>query len=65
MYFKKEQTEQGAYLNIETQTRYELGMCRRITTNAGVDVGWTEFESVSACLENWQLEYKPTIEITE
>lgn len=65
MYFKKQASDNGSYLEERTLLRYELSMCRRITSAAGVDIGWTEFPSAAACLAAWGLRYAPLPLTTE
>jgi len=51
--------EEGEYLDIKTQEPRNL-MCVEIAyTPEGINVGWTEFDSVEECMEAWGLELKP------
>ena len=57
--------EEGEYLDIETQEPRNL-MCVEIAyTPEGINVGWTEFDSVEECMEAWGLELKPEPEEDE
>ena len=51
--------EEGEYLDIETQEPRNL-MCVEIAyTPEGINVGWTEFNSIQECMEVWGLERVP------
>jgi hypothetical protein len=57
--------EEGKYLDIETQELKNL-MCVEIAyTPEGINVGWTEFESIDECMEEWGLERVPEPEEEE
>lgn len=57
--------EEGEYLDIETQEPRNL-MCVEIAhTPEGINVGWTEFNSIEECMEVWGLELKPEPEEDE
>lgn len=58
MIYRKTQAEDGAYVDSDA-ARWAVDCCRRIRTQEGVNVGWTEFPSLGAALEAWHLTYDP------
>lgn len=58
MIYRKEEQEDGDYIDREG-TRWAVSCLRRIRTPEGVNVGWTEFQSLEAALEEWGMTYAP------
>lgn len=58
MIYCKTQQADGDYEDAEG-TRWAVDCCRRIRTPEGVNVGWTEFPSLEAALEAWELHARP------
>lgn len=58
MKYRKEKSACGPYTSAEG-ARFNLLCVRRIRTQDGVNVGWTEFPSLAACLSAWGLVYDP------
>lgn len=57
MYFFSEE-EGGDYLTDEGK-RGTLHCCRRIRTRAGVNEGWTFFQTLEDCLNAWKVRHEP------
>lgn len=58
MIYRKREDESGDYCDKDS-IRWAVDCCRRIRTHEGVNVGWTEFPSLEAALEEWGLHPAP------
>ena len=54
MFYKKEQDEQGDYMD-EHGTRFSVLCARRIRCAKGLNVGYVEFDSLAAAMQAWGL----------
>lgn len=61
MWYLKEQTENGEFVDNEGNT-YTVNECHRIIAPDGrrnAELGYTEFDNMEECLKAWDLTYKP------
>lgn len=58
MMYRTEASNQGDYMTSDG-TRCTLLCCRRVRTHAGVNIGWTAFDTLEECCKAWSLFFSP------